>query len=75
MPRFACFRWLFWRTRRTLKLLNQVRPWVVVIRELSYDSLLILTYKITVYLKPVYCNGVHSKMIQLTVYTGMLYAG
>ena len=26
MPSFACFRWLFWRTPRTLKLLNQVRP-------------------------------------------------
>ena len=27
MPNFACFRWLFWRTPHTLKLLNQVRPW------------------------------------------------
>ena len=26
VPSFACFRWLFWRTPRTLKLLNQVRP-------------------------------------------------
>ena len=26
MPSFACFRWLFWRTQCTLKLLNQVRP-------------------------------------------------
>ena len=26
MPSFACFRWLFLRTPRTLKLLNQVRP-------------------------------------------------
>ena len=25
VPSFACFRWLFWRTPRTLKLLNQVR--------------------------------------------------
>ena len=27
MPIFACFRWLFWSTGRTLKLLNQVRLW------------------------------------------------
>ena len=26
MPSFACYRWLFWRTPHTLKLLNQVRP-------------------------------------------------
>ena len=26
MPSFTCFRWLFWRTPSTLKLLNQVRP-------------------------------------------------
>ena len=27
VPSFTCFRWLFWRTPSTLKLLNQVRPW------------------------------------------------
>ena len=27
MLSFACFRWLFWRTPRTLKFLNQVRPY------------------------------------------------
>ena len=26
MPSLACFRWLFWRTPCTLKLLNQVLP-------------------------------------------------
>ena len=26
VPSFTCFRWLFWHTRSTLKLLNQVRP-------------------------------------------------
>ena len=26
MLNFTCFRWLFWRTPSTLKLLNQVRP-------------------------------------------------
>ena len=35
MSIFACFRWLFWRTLHTLKLLNQVRPVSPDFRELD----------------------------------------
>ena len=33
VPSFTCFRWLFWRTPSTLKLLNQVRPWCNIMQQ------------------------------------------